>query len=84
MQSQHPLSSNSFWTDNTSTRADYHSLKGKVEADVAIIGGGITGMIAALQLTVAGKKVVILEADRIAGSTTGFWTGKLYVPLQTK
>ncbi|MEX0779885.1 MAG: FAD-dependent oxidoreductase [Balneolales bacterium] len=84
MQSQHPLSSNSFWTDNTSTRADYHSLKGKVEADVAIIGGGITGMIAALQLTVAGKKVVILEADRIAGSTTGFSTGNLYVPLQTK
>lgn len=84
MQSHHKLRSNSFWTDNTTVRSEYRQLRSNIEADVAIVGGGITGMIAALQLIVAGKTVVIVEADRIAGSTTGFSTGNLYVPLQTK
>ncbi|MFL5730737.1 MAG: FAD-dependent oxidoreductase [Cytophagaceae bacterium] len=41
------------------------------EADVVIVGGGITGLTTALRLTEAGKKVVLLEALRIGDGTTG-------------
>lgn len=84
MQSQNPISSKSYWTDNTHKEVGYRPLRSRIEADVAVIGGGITGIISALQLLKAGKTVVILEAGSISGSTTGFSTGNLYVPLQTK
>lgn len=52
-----------------------------LEADVAIIGGGITGLSAAYVLAKAGKKVVVLEALRIGRGTTGTSTGNLYATV---
>ena len=40
---------------------------GKTEADVVVIGAGLAGLMAARQLEVAGKKVVILEGERRVG-----------------
>jgi glycine/D-amino acid oxidase-like deaminating enzyme len=40
-------------------------------ADVAIIGGGFTGLSAALALAKRGANVVLLEAGRIAGEASG-------------
>ncbi|WP_338846371.1 NAD(P)/FAD-dependent oxidoreductase [Massilia sp. W12] len=37
------------------------------EYDVAIVGAGFTGLTAALDLTRAGKKVLVLEADSVPG-----------------
>jgi glycine/D-amino acid oxidase-like deaminating enzyme/nitrite reductase/ring-hydroxylating ferredoxin subunit len=42
-----------------------------LEVDVAVVGGGITGVTAALLLASAGRSVALLEADRIGGGTTG-------------
>jgi glycine/D-amino acid oxidase-like deaminating enzyme len=40
-------------------------------ADVAVVGAGFTGLSAALALAKKGAKVVVLEADRVAGAASG-------------
>lgn len=39
--------------------------------DVAIVGGGFTGLVAALQLAKAGKSVCVMEADDMPGGLAG-------------
>lgn len=45
--------------------------------DVAVVGGGITGVSTALKLQKSGKKCIILEAANIAFGTTGGTTAHL-------
>jgi glycine/D-amino acid oxidase-like deaminating enzyme/nitrite reductase/ring-hydroxylating ferredoxin subunit len=71
----------SIWEGTVKNDHTYPSLQEHREADVVIIGGGITGLTAALLLSDAGKKVVVLEALRIGLGTTGNSTGNLYVTV---
>ncbi|MFL5752791.1 MAG: FAD-dependent oxidoreductase [Bacteroidia bacterium] len=71
----------SIWENTASGAAGYPSLQGDKEADVVIIGGGITGLTAAMLLSDAGKKVIVLEALQIGLGTTGNSTGNLYVTI---
>ncbi|WP_223986805.1 FAD-dependent oxidoreductase [Arthrobacter sp. NicSoilB8] len=48
-----------------------------LDVDVAVIGGGIAGLTAALALKCAGHKVAVLEAARIGTGVTGHTTGKI-------
>src|SRR5437867_857505 len=57
---------------------DFPQLSQDIEVDVAIIGGGITGVTAAHLLSSQGKKVALLEAWKIGESSTGYSTGNLY------
>jgi glycine/D-amino acid oxidase-like deaminating enzyme/nitrite reductase/ring-hydroxylating ferredoxin subunit len=66
----------SFWIDTT-PRTDYPSMPGDVSADVAILGGGITGLSAAVLLKRMGKTVVLIESRRIAEGVTGHTTAKI-------
>lgn len=45
--------------------------------DVAVVGGGITGIATALMLKQSGLKVAVLEANQILHGTTGHTTGKI-------
>ena len=45
--------------------------------DVAVIGGGMAGLLTAFSLHRAGLRVVVLEEDRIAGGATGHCTARL-------
>ncbi len=57
---------------------DVHEpLHGDVEADVAVVGGGITGLTCAVLLAEAGADVVLVEARRVGAGTTGGTTGKV-------
>ena len=66
----------SFWID-TVKRTDYPKAEGVVSVDVAIVGGGITGLTAALLLKRAGKSVAVIDAGRVAASVTGHTTAKI-------
>lgn len=52
-------------------------LPGDMETEVVVIGAGIAGMLIASALQKAGARVVVLEADRIAGGQTRNTTAKL-------
>ena len=51
-------------------RATYPALRGRHDAEVAIVGGGITGALAALTFAEAGVRVVLLEAARVGCGST--------------
>jgi len=52
-------------------------LHGALDVDVAVIGGGIAGLTAALALRQAGQTVAVLEAARVGTGVTGNTTGKV-------
>jgi len=66
-----------FWLDQADT--NYDSLAGSVDVDVAVIGAGITGVIAAYLVKQAGRSVALLEMNRIGYGATGYTTAKLTV-----
>lgn len=66
----------SLWIDTTPS-THYASLRGDVDADVAIVGAGITGITAAYLLSKAGKSVVLVDKGRIAMSETGHTTAHI-------
>ena len=51
--------------------------------DVAIIGGGITGISTAFHLQTAGKKCIVIEANNLCFGTTGGTTAHLTTLLDT-
>lgn len=46
-------------------------LSGEQVADVAVLGGGLTGLSCALELAERGRSVVLLEAERIGSEASG-------------
>ncbi len=56
-------------TANDHTR--HPALTGRVDADVVVVGGGLTGISAALNLAERGFSVVVLEAGRIGWAASG-------------
>lgn len=51
--------------------APFPALEGETRADICIVGGGYTGLSAALHLAQAGADVVLLEAHRVGFGASG-------------
>jgi len=72
MTYQSPISPGFSWYEATAgERPDYPALDGDTSCDVAIIGGGFTGLSAAAHLAKAGVKVVLVEQARFGDAASG-------------
>ncbi len=60
----------------------YAPLDGSRRADVCIVGGGFTGLSAAIHLAEAGADVVLIEADAIASGASGRNGGQIHSGLR--
>lgn len=68
--SQIEASSQSIWREGA-RRSAYPALDASISADVCVVGGGITGLTAALLLLREGRRVALLEAEGIGAGATG-------------
>ncbi|MCE7930773.1 MAG: FAD-binding oxidoreductase [Xanthomonadales bacterium PRO6] len=60
------------WYSATAHPAPEHPvLRGSERADVVVLGGGLTGLSAALELAERGYSVVVLEAERVGWGASG-------------
>jgi gamma-glutamylputrescine oxidase len=68
MNSQHAPS---YYAASANPQPERSSLKGRVDADVCIVGAGYTGLSSALHLAEAGFKVVVVEAAKVGWGASG-------------
>lgn len=66
----------SYWIASTED-TNYPQADGDLDVDVAIIGGGITGLTTAYLLRKEGIRVAVIEANRIAKGVSGHTTAKI-------
>ncbi|PZQ82116.1 MAG: FAD-dependent oxidoreductase [Ancylobacter novellus] len=69
---------NSWYAATAHELPPYPQLTGVVRADVCVIGGGYTGLSAALHLAEAGLQVVLLEASRVGSGASGRNGGQIH------
>ncbi|GAA0444692.1 FAD-dependent oxidoreductase [Lentibacillus halophilus] len=65
-----------YWRASVSL-PEFSSLDTSIKTDVAIVGGGITGITAAYMLTKQGMKVTLIDAGNILNGVTGHTTAKI-------
>ncbi|MCY1508560.1 Gamma-glutamylputrescine oxidoreductase [compost metagenome] len=61
----------SYYSATLNEETDYPRLQGRISVDIAIIGGGFTGVASAVELAERGYKVAIVEANKIGWGATG-------------
>lgn len=73
----------SYWLD-TLPALQYEPLQENLETDVVIIGGGMAGISIAYQLTLEGKKVVVVEDGAIGSGESGRTSAHLVTALDDR
>ncbi|MEM6374896.1 MAG: FAD-binding oxidoreductase [Pseudomonadota bacterium] len=76
---ERPVIANSLWTATANRVPDYPELIGDHTADVAVIGGGFSGLSAALHLAEAGVNVTLIEAQQPGWGASGRNGGQINV-----
>jgi glycine/D-amino acid oxidase-like deaminating enzyme/nitrite reductase/ring-hydroxylating ferredoxin subunit len=75
-QNELPMDPKPYWLDSVQLPT-FEKLTKDIVTDVAIVGGGISGVTTAYLLTKAGVRVTLMEADRLFNGTTGHTTAKV-------
>lgn len=71
VQSNSEFGPPSYYLDSVGPPVNYPQFAGEVACDICVVGGGYTGISAALNLAEAGYKVVVLEGERIGWGASG-------------
>lgn len=66
---------NTLWWHTAAQKPPFTDLTNKRHVSVAIIGGGFTGITAAMHLAARGTEVAVLEADEIGSGASGLNAG---------
>ena len=66
-----PADANTFYHATTDPFSNFDALKGELQTDVCVVGGGLTGVSAALNLAKKGLSVALLEAQKIGCGASG-------------
>jgi glycine/D-amino acid oxidase-like deaminating enzyme len=77
------ISRNSLWLE-TKSSTRYKPLDTTLEVDVAVVGGGITGVTAAYLLSQRGLSVALLEKETVARGATGWTTAMIIQYIDTE
>ncbi|MET3662685.1 NAD(P)/FAD-dependent oxidoreductase [Aquamicrobium ahrensii] len=78
MRYQSPISPGRSWYEDTAgERPEHPRLDGDRSCDVVIVGGGFTGLSAAMHLAKAGTNVVLIESHRLGDGASGRNGGQL-------
>jgi len=72
----------SYYVATANPAPSYPPLAGEVEADLVVVGGGCTGLSAALHAAERGLKVVLLEGGRIGWGASGRNGGQIIPGLR--
>lgn len=71
LRSDTQLNTASYYEASVQRPAPQPPLRGAARADVVVVGGGYAGLSTALELAERGRRVVLLEADRVGGGASG-------------
>ncbi len=71
-----------YWTDNTPKPADITSDATPAQADVVVIGAGITGLSAARRIADLGRSVVVVDSREIGSGASAINGGQLTIGLK--
>jgi len=71
LASEDHLTRHSYYTATAPATPGYAALRGRADCDVCVVGGGLAGLSAALELRRAGLEVVLLEGRQVGWGASG-------------